>query len=154
MSRKYNKIISILIILAVGILILVIHASRANQLAERTASKMQLPEIQSTYIFVSFSMNKASLRNYFQEAERYGAILVIRGLVGDKNERNRFVETRNKAIETKINFDINPNLFQQLNIKRVPTMAVIAEDGTVRKVSGHITLEKALEIMQVPAGEK
>ena len=55
--------------------------------------------------------------------------------------------------ETKvgINIDINPNLFKQFGIKQVPAVVVVNTDKTIKKISGHITLKKALEIMEINA---
>ena len=101
-----------------------------------------------TYVFVSFSMNDESLRSYFIEAEKHGAKLVVIGLFGDKKSRNRFAEMKAKVEQAKINVEINPNLFEQLNIKQVPVVAVVSRGGSVKKISGHISLSKALEILQ------
>jgi len=100
------------------------------------------------YVFVSFSMNDQSLRNYFYEAQNLGGKLVMIGLSGDKNGRNRFGEMRARVEKAKINVDINPTLFEQLNIKQVPVIAVVSKTGSVKKVAGHISLKAALEIMQ------
>ena len=102
------------------------------------------------YVLVSFSLNDQSLRNYFIESQRYGAKLVMRGLAGDPQGRNRFAETKAKIEKARINVDINPNLFEQFNIQQVPTIVVVDTDKTIKKVSGHITLQKALEIINVP----
>ncbi len=102
-----------------------------------------------TYVFVSFSMNDASLRGYFVEAEKYGAKLVVIGLFGEKNSRNRFAAMKAKVEQARINVEINPNLFEQLNIKQVPVIAVVSQSGSVKKISGHISLSKALEIMRI-----
>ena len=107
-----------------------------------------------TYVFVSFSMNDESLRSYFIEAEKHGAKLVVIGLIGDKKSRNRFAEMKAKVEQAKINVEINPNLFEQLNIKQVPVIAFVNKSGSVKKISGHISLSKALEIMQTERKNK
>lgn len=118
---------------------------------------MPKPEIQiepGIYVLVSFSMNDQSLRKYFEDAQKIGGKLILRGLVGDKAERNRFAETKRAAQRAKINFDINPNIFEYLNVKQVPTIAFVDANRTVKKISGHITLAKALEIMEVEIPRK
>ena len=75
----------------------------------------------------------------------------MRGLVGEKFGRNRFAETKTKLEKVGINIDINPNLFKQFGIKQVPAVVVVNSDKTIKKISGHITLKKALEIMEVNA---
>ena len=102
------------------------------------------------YVLVSFSLNDQSLRNYFIESQHYGAKLVMRGLAGEEQGRNRFAETKAKIEKARINVDINPNLFEQFNVQQVPAIVVVGNDKAIKKVSGHITLEKALEIMNIP----
>ena len=154
---KNNKIIQTFCVatlsLAIVLVILLItsiamsNSALANKAQQPDPLSVQIPE--GTYIFVSFSMNKKSLHSYFLEAEPRGAKLVIRGLVGEKHSRNRFVQTKAKIEEAKINVDINPNLFEQLNIKQVPAMAVVKKDGSVKKIYGHMSLKKALELMDI-----
>jgi conjugal transfer pilus assembly protein TrbC len=102
------------------------------------------------YIFVSFSMNDESLRRYFEEAKEYEAKLVVRGFFGDKNNPSRFDAMRQKAEQARINVDINPNLFEGLAVESVPVIAVVGKDKTIKRISGHITLNKALELMEIP----
>lgn len=121
------------------------------------AMAMPKPEIQiepGIYVLVSFSMNDQSLRKYFEDAQEVGGKLILRGLVGDKAERNRFAETKRAAQRAKINFDINPNIFEYLNVKQVPTIAFVDTSRSVKKISGHITLAKALEIMEIQIPRK
>jgi conjugal transfer pilus assembly protein TrbC len=155
MNKKCNKTIYRLVILAslaLGLLIIFTSSARANQL-----NKQAIEIEPGIYVFVSFSMNDQSLRAYFAEAQAHGAKLVMNGLVGDKNARNRFGATKEKMEKVRINVDINPNLFELLAIKQVPVIAVVTPDQTIKKISGHISLQKALELMDVPAatqGEK
>nr|WP_253308669.1 type-F conjugative transfer system pilin assembly protein TrbC [Rickettsia endosymbiont of Ceutorhynchus assimilis] len=94
------------------------------------------------YIFVSFSMPDSALKSYDIEAEQKGVRLVMRGL-----KNNSFVETKAKADEIGISFDINPNLFEKYQITSVPAIIVNSEDKGVKKLTGHISLHDALEIM-------
>jgi conjugal transfer pilus assembly protein TrbC len=130
-------------------------ASSAKAAEPKNQNNLRQNKIEpGTYVFVSFSMNDDSLRSYFIEAEKYGAKLVIRGLVGEKNSRNRFAQMKAKVEQARINVEINPNLFEQLNIKQIPVIAVVSQNGRVKKISGHISLSKALEIMQTERGNK
>jgi conjugal transfer pilus assembly protein TrbC len=149
MQKKYNKIMYAITALALGLLIILASSAKAEN--------MQKPELQiepGIYVFVSFSINDQSLRSYFIEAQHYGAKLVMNGLSGQKHSRNRFGITRAKMEKARINVDINPNLFEQLGIKQVPAIAVVSADKTIKKISGHITLQKALEIMEIPLKQK
>jgi len=145
MNKKYNKIIYRLAAIALALLIIIASSARANQIPK------QAIEIEpGIYVFVSFSMHDQSLRSYFIEARNCGAKLVMNGLVGDMHGRNRFAETTAKMEKARINVDINPNLFEYFTIKQVPAIVVVNSDKSIKKISGHISLHKALEIMDIP----
>ena len=93
-------------------------------------------------IFVSFSMNDSALQKYFKEASLVGAKLVIRGLIN-----NSFMATRQKMQQLKINIEIDPNKFEEYRIKRVPAIVVVS-DQIIKKITGHLPLASALEIME------
>nr|WP_037213848.1 TrbC family F-type conjugative pilus assembly protein [Rickettsia endosymbiont of Ixodes scapularis] len=96
-----------------------------------------------TYIFVSFSMPDAALKEYYLEAQQTGAILVMQGL-----RDNSFMQTRDKAMELGINFNIDPNLFEEYQIKQIPVIIVDDGKGFVKKLTGHIPLSEVLKIME------
>lgn len=96
-----------------------------------------------TYIFVSFSMPDTALKSYFIEAKQASAILVMRGL-----KNNSFLQTKAKADELAISFNIDPNLFEQYQITSVPVIIVDNGQGRVKKLTGHIALMKAIELME------
>jgi type-F conjugative transfer system pilin assembly protein TrbC len=144
MNKNYNKIIYQLAAIALVLLVIIASSARAN-----VTGKQAIEIEPGIYVFVSFSMNDQSLRSYFMEAQHYGAKLVMNGLAGDKHARNRFAETTAKMEKARINVDINPNLFEYFNIKQVPAIIVVNSDKSTKKVSGHISLSKALEIMDV-----
>lgn len=100
------------------------------------------------YVFVSFSMNDSSLRSYYAEAQKIGAKLIMRGFVKDEQENNVFIGTKKRVEKAKINIDINPTLFESCKIEAVPAFAIIEDNGDIYKTSGHITLSKALEIIE------
>jgi type-F conjugative transfer system pilin assembly protein TrbC len=140
MTQKFNLI---------SLIFIMITHNCVNVFANDITQK-QTPQIEpGIYILVSFSMNDTSLRAYFDQAQHYGAKLVMRGLSGDKTERNRFADTKAKAEKAKINFDINPLIFKQLNITKVPVIIVAKEDGSFSKINGHIGLCIALEMMNI-----
>jgi conjugal transfer pilus assembly protein TrbC len=146
-SIVINKINSGFLCIMLGLIILPVASSIA-------ALKPEIQIEPGIYVLVSFSLNDQSLRSYFIEAQHYGATLVMNGLAGEKLGRNRFAETKAKIEKARINVDINPNLFKQFNIKQVPAIVVVNSDKTIKKVAGHITLQKALEIMDVKVGSK
>jgi conjugal transfer pilus assembly protein TrbC len=96
-------------------------------------------------IFVSFSMPDKALQDYYLSAQKYKARLIIRGL-----KNNSFQETQKKIKDLRINIDIDPNLFAEYQISKVPTIVVV-EQERAKKVTGHISLAKALEVMEYNA---
>ena len=113
------------------------------------ASKAQSKIEPGTYVFVSFSMNNVALKRYYLEAQKLGAKLVMRGLADEKITPSRFISTKLKLDRAKIRVDLNPLLFEALNIEQVPYIAVVDEDGGVDKIGGHIQIAKALELMNL-----
>ncbi|XVN40726.1 MAG: TrbC family F-type conjugative pilus assembly protein [Rickettsia endosymbiont of Argas persicus] len=95
------------------------------------------------YIFVSFAMPDSALKSYYVEAEQEGARLIMRGL-----KNNSFLDTKAKADEIGISFDIDPNLFEKYQIISVPVTVIDNNQGQVKKLTGHIGLNDALQIMQ------
>ena len=121
MFKKTLFQISALMILAI--------ATSCSSLAN---PKQEIPIEPGIYVLVSFSINDESLRSYFNDANHYGAKLVMRGLVGEKFGRNRFAETKTKLEKVGINIDINPNLFKQFGI-------ISFQIGTMQSVSHALT---------------
>ncbi|KJV85667.1 type-F conjugative transfer system pilin assembly protein TrbC [Orientia tsutsugamushi] len=99
---------------------------------------------QKTFIFVSFSMSDEALKSYFDESQKAGAQLVMRGLIN-----NSFIQTKNKTMELGIGFDIDPSLFEKYKVDVVPVIVIDDEKRELtKKLTGHIPLAIALEIME------
>lgn len=113
------------------------------------------------YIAVSLSMPQASLRELARDANRAGATLVIRGLVD-----NSFAKTRSalKAVFVEgeeAGLVIDPRVFQQFHIDRVPAVIVAQEpvqpcenglecerpEVPFDVVRGNISLEQSLKLL-------
>ena len=123
-------------------------------------------------IFVSFSLPDEALKSYYQEARLLGGKLIMRGL-----KNNSFQDTQVKTRKLAINLDIDPSLFEEYGVVVVPTIVLISDgnkqdgeqpnsqlllanqecstDGqhqqlskVVKKITGHVPLAKALEIME------
>ncbi|WP_108840091.1 TrbC family F-type conjugative pilus assembly protein [Orientia tsutsugamushi] len=98
---------------------------------------------QKTFIFVSFSMSDEALKSYFADSQKTGARLVMRGLIN-----NLFTQTKNKTMELGISFDIDPSLFEKYKVDVVLVIVIDDEKrGLTKKLTGHIPLATALEIM-------
>lgn len=123
----------------------------APQTMELDTSQATMPNAEmiepGLYVLVSFSMNDQSLRRYFIEAESLGGRLVINGLLGDPSSGNRFAATQERIERAKINVDINPVIFEQFGVEHVPMIIAVYQDGKVKKVAGHISLNHALDTM-------
>ncbi|KJV54480.1 type-F conjugative transfer system pilin assembly family protein [Orientia tsutsugamushi str. Kato PP] len=98
---------------------------------------------QKTFIFVSFSMSDEALKSYFADSQKAGAQLIMRGLIN-----NSFTQTKNKTMELGISFDIDPSLFEKYKVD--VALVIVIDDkkrGLTKKLTGHIPLATALEIM-------
>lgn len=118
-----------------------------ENIARPTSTTKKTYSNNKIYIFISFSMPDAALKNYASEAEQLGAILVMRGL-----KNNSFFETKTKADELAIMFNIDPNLFEKYQITSVPAIVIDnnleQNQGQIKKLTGHISLSDALQIMK------
>ena len=70
-------------------------------------------------IFVSFSMPDSSLRQWFAQAQRLHAPLIVRGLVNDS-----FPQTRAKIAALLSGLVVEPRLFTDYQITQVPAVVV------------------------------
>lgn len=97
-------------------------------------------------IFVSFSMPKSLLWIYQEQAQLYGARIVIRGLV--ENDFKKTVQAMDLGDGKIMTLDVNPMLFKDYGIAKVPSV-VIAGDEESRNLedqfTGTISLTYALE---------
>jgi conjugal transfer pilus assembly protein TrbC len=88
-------------------------------------------------IFVSLSMPKDSLQKLYTEAESLSVPLIVRGL-----KNNSFKETAEVLKNLNISVEIDPNLFEEHEIKVVPTFVTINKNETLQ-IKGNISLSYA-----------
>lgn len=100
-------------------------------------------------VFVSFSMPKASLLALSQEAEKYQAVLVMRGLRDDsfKATQSAFQELGG---EMQSGIEINPEAFETYQIKQVPVFVRVKstpakETKELGRLSGNVSLAFAAQ---------
>lgn len=91
-------------------------------------------------VFVSASMGDRALQEYFAEAQQRGNCrLIMRGL-----QDNSFLSTKALANRLKIQWDIDPTLFEAYEIEVVPTI-VLLDNKRARLLRGANTIAAALE---------
>ena len=76
-------------------------------------------------VLVSFSMPQEALKNLAQQADKAGAVLVLRGMVGDSLDKTA------KAIQSVLGdtasdstFQVNPTVFRAYHVQDVPTFVI------------------------------
>ncbi len=88
------------------------------------------------FVFISLSMPKASLKSLAREAERYRAVLILRGLVNDS-----FKDTAKALQSLDLVVEINPEAFTRYNVQQVPTFIQIDPKGQeIARLQGNVTL--------------
>lgn len=124
-----------------------------------------IADVPELMVFVSFSLPRETLQRIVSQAEKSGAVLVLRGLKG--NSLTQMGEEIAKLVgDRNVTAIIHPPAFKQFDVKRVPSMVLarsgqaskIAEDGCAPatsfiKVDGDVTQEYALDLIEreVPA---
>lgn len=101
------------------------------------------PQEDQTLVFVSFSMPETSLKSLLVEAEGKNVVLVIRGLIED-----RFSKTAQKLKDLKGGMEINPELFEEYDIKAVPTFVQLKNREVKARLQGNVSLAYALETLK------
>ena len=120
-------------------------------------SGKDVPELM---VFVSFSLPKATLQQIVGQAEKSGAVLVLRGLHG--NSLTRMGEEIARLVgDRKVTAIIHPPAFKQFKVHQVPALvlarsgqaAKIGEDGCAPgssfiRVDGDVTQDYALDLIE------
>ncbi len=119
-----------------------------------------IADVPELMVFVSFALPRETLQRIVSQAEKSGAVLVLRGLKG--NSLSQMGEEIAKLVgDRNVTAIIHPPAFKQFNVKRVPAMVLarsgqaskIAEDGCAPatsfiKVDGDVTQEYALDLIE------
>lgn len=108
----------------------------------RAALLHETPQETDFFVFVSTSMHPDHLLEIGKEAQRYGGVLVLRGLVQDS-----FKETLKELsflFKKEVGVLIDPQLFEDHNVQQVPTF--VLTDGTRwDRMIGSVSPKYALE---------
>jgi type-F conjugative transfer system pilin assembly protein TrbC len=100
-----------------------------NTIVERYSSPAENQKITQfepkLFVFVSNSMPEESLKQWSQQVERMGGTLVLRGFIDNSPKKTveRVMELFGK--EETSGFSIDPELFEQLSINKVPAVAIV-----------------------------
>ena len=114
------------------------------------------------YVAISLSMPSSALRQLSADAQKSGAVLVIRGFLDGSFKKTQLVLMRTFSQEEAAGILIDPWVFQQYHIERVPTFIAAerpvqsCEDGGLEctradvpfdSVKGNISLATALRLI-------
>lgn len=104
-------------------------------------------------VFVSFSLGDATLQKLFQDIQKVGGRLVMKGLY-----KNSFRMTQKKIQDLKIVVDIDPPLFDNFHVQKVPSFIIsknLEAEGMPPHdlLKGNVSLFYALETFE-QAGNK
>jgi type-F conjugative transfer system pilin assembly protein TrbC len=91
-----------------------------------------------TIVFISNSMPKKTLQDLATTIKDSNTRLVIRGLVNGS-----FQDTAALVKEIGVPIDIDPELFERLNITQVPTFAIKDLGGAWHTLKGNVSLDYA-----------
>ena len=137
-------------------------AATYRQTTPRSAPGKDVAELM---VFVSFSLPKETLQRIVTQAEKSGAVLVLRGLKG--NSLTRMGEEIAELLGARnVTAIIHPPAFKQFKVRQVPALVLarsgqasqIGEDGCAPassfiRVDGDVTQDYALDLIerQAPA---
>lgn len=103
------------------------------------------------FLFISSSMPRQALENYFYEAKKYNATILIRGFINDSlKETTQFFA----KIDNGTSALIDPDRYTKFNINAVPAIVLVQDESecinqscTPRhdRISGNISIAYALE---------
>src|ERR1700722_3921185 len=115
-----------------------------------TATSSQEPG-SKIFVFVSFSMPETAWLTLSQEVSEANGTFILRGLPD-----NSFKELSARLINIKENglavpVQISPKLFEEYDIRSVPTFIVLGDKG-FDKVAGNISLKHMLELVDQEGG--
>lgn len=93
-------------------------------------------------VFVSSSMGKELLRQYVEEAKKYGAVLVFNGLPDGSWLRLSNLVMSISDGEDNVAMQIDDEAFKRFDIKSVPSFVLSEEEGWEIEQSRHLAFDK------------
>jgi conjugal transfer pilus assembly protein TrbC len=107
----------------------------------RNIRPQEADEENGLLVFVSFSMPDASLKQLSDQSEKYGAILIMRGI-----HEGSFSKMKDKILSVDkggLKFCIDPALFQKYDIRAAPVFVLVKDGKEINRLSGNVDLEFA-----------
>lgn len=128
------------------------YMQRARQAIEQGQGGAPLEDgVEPLYALITMGMGKTAIRNLLEEAEKMDmpVIFVLRGYDPDSGGIQNVVEEILAINEYEIEFEahINPSMFNQAGVERVPAFLHEEESGVVKIRRGAVNLHAALESM-------
>jgi type-F conjugative transfer system pilin assembly protein TrbC len=89
-------------------------------------------------VFVSFSVPEAALKVLSHQAKKYGAKLILRGVVDGSFQKTAELM---RKIAVDDDMFVHPELFKKYGIERVPTFVKVKNGEEVGRLGGNVDLE-------------
>ena len=137
-------------------------AKLAQQFGREKIESFGEDRVYRLMVFVSLAMPVESLKRLGRDVKKVGGVLVLRGFRFGIEPGNweKSIEAMKPVAETGVELQINPALFEQFQVKMVPTM-VLSPEGIADKgcsegrcpasrlaiISGDVTLDYALNTL-------
>jgi conjugal transfer pilus assembly protein TrbC len=136
-------------------------------LAQRLSKVTGRPAVSAMpklYAFISFSMPRSSLVRVIEDAQTYGATLVLRGLVGRSLKKT--AQTAQALIgERKVGWLVDPQAFLRFGVRSAPSYVMVRSNATAQacawrecfdeqdyvRLAGDVSLRYAIEKMGAAA---
>jgi type-F conjugative transfer system pilin assembly protein TrbC len=114
---------------------------------KKCTTGMSEPKDPNLLVFVSFSIPDETLLAIAEEVNQNDGVLVLRGMPENnfKILAKHLLTLKEKGLTASL--QINPKLFQEYEISKVPTFVMRGKKG-FDKVSGNISLEHAMGLFQ------
>lgn len=113
----------------------------------KTSNTASTDNAEKILVFVSFSMPKASLENLLQEANKYHAVPIMRGLKDDSFKATQ-VAYMDLGKDLNQGIEINPEAFETYQITQVPVFVKVRGDKEIARIKGNVSLDYAVKELQ------
>jgi len=117
--------------------------------AEEELTSKIISRNEQIIVFVSFSMPEPALKNWLLDAQKVGALVVVRGLINNSFKETLQAFAKLTGGNTSVGIQIDPELFHTYAIGQVP--AVVVTQNSASKsfdvIQGNTTMRYALQTL-------